>query len=332
MKISIFVVLPTTESKQGKLPFCEIQPTREASAEYSYTFAGWDTDGDGQAEPLSAVNSDLKLTAVFTAAKREYEVKWIFRDGINSTQTISEKYFYGDMPEYKGIVISPENETFISWDKSISQVTGNAEYTACYNKTASGTMIFKNTHFETSWGMKFATTISVSGVTDMTQTVVTMKFDSAVAALVSYTCCENVTVISESEGELTIAICNMTGDADMPILDMVFRTGDAVDIGEHSFVDIISKDTIVNGMSSMNIYQKGDVNMDGKVNVRDLNLIRQHMLKIIVLSDIQKRYANVYMDFDIDGVDIINVRDLNMLRQYILNIITVIPIGEKIGQ
>lgn len=56
------------------------------------------------------------------------------------------------------------------------------------------------------------------------------------------------------------------------------------------------------------------------------------MLKIIVLSDIQKRYANVYMDFDIDGVDIINVRDLNMLRQYILNIITVIPIGEKIGQ
>ena len=66
--------------------------------------------------------------------------------------------------------------------------------------------------------------------------------------------------------------------------------------------------------------------MDGKVNVRDLNLVRQHILNIVVLNDTQKRYANAYMDFDTDGKDIINVRDLNMIRQYILHVISVIPI------
>ena len=160
----------------------------------------------------------------------------------------------------------------------------------------------------------------------MTQTLITLKFNSDIARLISYTCRDNVTVVSNTNGELTIAVYNMTSDTVIPVLDLTFVTDDMLEDGTYEFVSVESNDIVVNNISSMTIYKKGDINMDGKVNVRDLNLVRQHILNIVVLNDTQKRYANAYMDFDTDGKDIINVRDLNMIRQYILHVISVIPI------
>ena len=312
---------------KGKVPVCDVTPSKTTEDVATlYTFAGWDVNGDGKADTIPATDKDMVLTAVYTEVKKEYTVTWVLKNGYNSSFSITETYSYGDIPEYKGVMMSPENEVFSSWNVAIAPVTENVVYEACYIKNSFGRATIENTPFSTAWGLNFNTTLSLSGISGMTQTLITLKFNSDIARLISYTCRDNVTVVSDTDGELTIAVYNMTSDTVIPILDLTFVTDDMLEDGTYEFVSVESNDIVVNNISSMTIYKKGDINMDGKVNVRDLNLVRQHILNIVVLNDTQKRYANAYMDFDTDGKDIINVRDLNMIRQYILHVISVIPI------
>ena len=312
---------------KGKVPVCDIIPSKTTDDVATlYTFAGWDVNGDGKADIIPAADKDMVLTAVYTEVKKEYTVTWVLKNGYNSSFSITETYSYGDIPEYKGVMMSPENEVFSSWNATIAPVTENVVYEACYIKNSFGRATIENTPFSTAWGVNFNTTLSLSGISGMTQTLITLKFNSDIARLISYTCRDNVTVVSDTNGELTIAVYNMTSDTVIPVLDLTFVTDDMLEDGTYEFVSVESNDIVVNNISSMTIYKKGDINMDGKVNVRDLNLVRQHILNIVVLNDTQKRYANAYMDFDTDGKDIINVRDLNMIRQYILHVISVIPI------
>ena len=312
---------------KGKVPVCDVTPSKTTEDVATlYTFAGWDVNGDGKADTIPATYKDMVLTAVYTEVKKEYTVTWVLKNGYNSSFSITETYSYGDIPEYKGVMMSPENEVFSSWNVAIAPVTENVVYEACYIKNSFGRATIENTPFSTAWGLNFNTTLSLSGISGMTQTLITLKFDSDIARLISYTCRDNVTVVSDTNGELTIAVYNMTSDTVIPVLDLTFVTDDMLEDGTYEFVSVESNDIVVNNISSMTIYKKGDINMDGKVNVRDLNLVRQHILNIVVLNDTQKRYANAYMDFDTDGKDIINVRDLNMIRQYILHVISVIPI------
>ena len=312
---------------KGKVPVCDVIPSKTTDDIATlYTFAGWDVNGDGKADTIPATDKDMVLTAVYTEVKKEYTVTWVLKNGYNSSFSITETYSYGDIPEYKGVMMSPENEVFSSWNVAIAPVTENVVYEACYIKNSFGRATIENTPFSTAWGLNFNTTLSLSGISGMTQTLITLKFNSDIARLISYTCRDNVTVVSDTDGELTIAVYNMTSDTVIPILDLTFVTDDMLEDGTYEFVSVESNDIVVNNISSMTIYKKGDINMDGKVNVRDLNLVRQHILNIVVLNDTQKRYANAYMDFDTDGKDIINVRDLNMIRQYILHVISVIPI------
>ena len=312
---------------KGKVPVCDVIPSKTTDDIATlYTFAGWDVNGDGKADTIPAADKDMVLTAVYTEVKKEYTVTWVLKNGYNSSFSITETYSYGDIPEYKGVMMSPENEVFSSWNATIAPVTENVVYEACYIKNSFGRATIENTPFSTAWGLNFNTTLSLSGISGMTQTLITLKFNSDIARLISYTCRDNVTVVSNTNGELTIAVYNMTSDTVIPVLDLTFVTDDMLEDGTYEFVSVESNDIVVNNISSMTIYKKGDINMDGKVNVRDLNLVRQHILNIVVLNDTQKRYANAYMDFDTDGKDIINVRDLNMIRQYILHVISVIPI------
>ena len=312
---------------KGKVPVCDVIPSKTTDDIATlYTFAGWDVNGDGKADTIPETDKDMVLTAVYTEVKKEYTVTWVLKNGYNSSFSITETYSYGDIPEYKGVMMSPENEVFSSWNVAIAPVTENVVYEACYIKNSFGRATIENTPFSTAWGLNFNTTLSLSGISGMTQTLITLKFNSDIARLISYTCRDNVTVVSDTDGELTIAVYNMTSDTVIPILDLTFVTDDMLEDGTYEFVSVESNDIVVNNISSMTIYKKGDINMDGKVNVRDLNLVRQHILNIVVLNDTQKRYANAYMDFDTDGKDIINVRDLNMIRQYILHVISVIPI------
>jgi len=114
-------------------------PVRPPDMVYSYTFAGWDSDGDGIADiqPGAAIfaHEDMNLYAVYDTAYIEYKVKFYGRGG----ELISEKtYHYGEpveMPEVQSFREGKYSYTFVGWDSEVAgTVTGNASYTAVFTE------------------------------------------------------------------------------------------------------------------------------------------------------------------------------------------------------
>ena len=103
--------------------------TKESTAEYTYTFAGW-TPGIG------IVTSDAEYTATFTQTKNSYLITFQNEDG---TVLSSDNYEYGTMPTIPTAPTKPADGantyTFAGWDKEIAPVTEATTYTATYNAT-----------------------------------------------------------------------------------------------------------------------------------------------------------------------------------------------------
>lgn len=68
----------------------------------------------------------------------------------------------------------------------------------------------------------------------------------------------------------------------------------------------------------------GDVNFDGKVNVKDATMIQKAVAKIITLTDIESICSDVNADKKV------NVKDATAIQKYVAKIETGLPIGEKI--
>ena len=119
--------------KQEKLEYgttpAHADITKESTAEYTYTFAGW-TPGIG------IVTSDAEYTATFTQTKRSYVITFKNEDGsLISTAEVE----YGTMPTIPTAPTKPADGantyTFAGWDKEIVTVTEAATYTATYTAT-----------------------------------------------------------------------------------------------------------------------------------------------------------------------------------------------------
>lgn len=63
----------------------------------------------------------------------------------------------------------------------------------------------------------------------------------------------------------------------------------------------------------------GDVNLDGKINVIDANLVRRSAVRLLFLNNAQKEAA------DVNGDGSVNVIDANLIRRYIVNLIDKFP-------
>ena len=105
-------------------------PTKASTAQYSYTFSGWDKE-------ITAVTGDVTYTAQFTETTNTYTVTWIDGDG-NTLKT--DTVAYGTTPTYDGATPTKESNaqytyTFSGWDKAIAAVTGDVTYTAQFSDT-----------------------------------------------------------------------------------------------------------------------------------------------------------------------------------------------------
>lgn len=114
-------------------------PTKDEDAQYTYTFAGWDTNSDGEPDfagyTTPVVTSDLTCVAVFDKTVKQYTITWINWDG---TVLETDKVNYGDTPVYNGATpTKPEDAsytyTFAGWEPSVIPVTGDATYQAVFN-------------------------------------------------------------------------------------------------------------------------------------------------------------------------------------------------------
>ena len=123
-------ILGKTNVKRGETPeYIGETPTKDATAEFTYTFSGWTP------EPAAAT-ADMTYEANFTQAKRSYTVKFYNADG---TLLESKQVEYGVIPK---LGREPKKEgdaqysyKFKAWSPKLAPVTGDAEYCATYTKT-----------------------------------------------------------------------------------------------------------------------------------------------------------------------------------------------------
>ena len=112
---------------EGETP-THANPTKPATAEFSYTFTGW-------TPAVAAVTGDATYTATYNSTRNSYTVTWKNDDGSTIDQTVVE---YGVVPTHADPSKPATAEytyTFTGWTPNVVAVTGNATYTATYSST-----------------------------------------------------------------------------------------------------------------------------------------------------------------------------------------------------
>ena len=121
-------ILQSSKWNYGSTPSCSATPTKAATAQYTYTFAGWSS-------AIETVTGDATYTAEFNSTVNKYTITWNVDGNITT-----EQYEYGATPSFKGSTDKAADAqytyTFAGWNTEISEVTGDATYTATYNSTA----------------------------------------------------------------------------------------------------------------------------------------------------------------------------------------------------
>ena len=110
--------------------------SKESTAQYSYTFAGWSMTPGGtvDANALKNVTSDRSVYAVFTATVRTYTVTWMNGSTVLETDT---NVPYGTIPTYNGSEPVKEGEyAFNGWSPAVGAITGDTTYVAQFKSTA----------------------------------------------------------------------------------------------------------------------------------------------------------------------------------------------------
>ncbi len=113
----------------GEIPVPPAAPERPSTAEYTYTFSGWEPE-------VVAVTEAATYTATYTATKNKYKISFINYDGAEIESFDVE---YGEMPVPPAIPERPSTVeytyTFSGWEPEVVAVTGAATYTATYTAT-----------------------------------------------------------------------------------------------------------------------------------------------------------------------------------------------------
>lgn len=107
------------------------EPTKAQDAQYNYIFDGW-------SPKVSKVEADTEYVAVFKEETRKYTVTWKNYDG---TVLKEEEVLYGTLPNYVGSEPTKESTvehtyTFDRWSPAITELKGNAVYTATFKEEA----------------------------------------------------------------------------------------------------------------------------------------------------------------------------------------------------
>ena len=121
-------IISMQSCKYGSYPTIPTTPTKQATAEFSYTFAGWTPE-------VVAVTGDATYKATYTATKNSYTITWQNEDGSLIDQTTVE---YGVIPTHAEPTKEATAEytyTFAGWTPEVVAVTGDATYKATFNST-----------------------------------------------------------------------------------------------------------------------------------------------------------------------------------------------------
>ena len=131
-------VISSKNYKYGETPIAPADPVKQNTAEYTYTFNGWDN-------AIVQVQGPQTYKATYTATKNSYTITWQNEDGSLVDQTIVE---YGQIPAHADPVKLNTAEytyTFAGWTPVVVAVTGDATYKATFTATKNKYLItFRN--------------------------------------------------------------------------------------------------------------------------------------------------------------------------------------------
>lgn len=107
------------------------EPTKEATAQYTYFFNGWMPE-------IANVIEEVIYKATYRSEVNKYTVTWINED--ETTLEVDKNVPYGETPVYNGETPTKKADaqytyTFKEWSPEIAPVSGNATYKATYTKT-----------------------------------------------------------------------------------------------------------------------------------------------------------------------------------------------------
>ena len=123
-------LIDTTIVEYGGMP-THTNPTKPATAQYTYEFAGWDKE-------IAKVTGEATYTASFREIACEYTIKFVNYDG---TEIYGDKVAYGELPKYEGPTptrpaTAEYTYTFKGWEPELVKVTGDATYKATFREEA----------------------------------------------------------------------------------------------------------------------------------------------------------------------------------------------------
>ena len=133
-------VLKEDDVNYGTLPAAPTEtPTKEADAQYTYTFKGWDKE-------IAEVKGEATYNAEFDSTLRSYKITFKNGEQVLKEETVN----YGTLPTPPADMPTKEADaqytyTFKGWDKTVEKVTGEATYNAEFTSTLRSYKItFKN--------------------------------------------------------------------------------------------------------------------------------------------------------------------------------------------
>ena len=121
-------IISMQSCKYGSYPTIPSTPTKQATAEFSYTFAGWTPS-------VVAVTGDVTYKATFNATRNSYTITWQDENGALIDQTTVE---YGQIPAHADPIKQNTAEytyTFAGWTPAVVAVTSDATYKATFAAT-----------------------------------------------------------------------------------------------------------------------------------------------------------------------------------------------------
>lgn len=108
----------------GELPAYGGTPQKAEDGAFVYVFEGW-------SPTVTTVTKDVTYTAIFTAHPRICKIQWVIGE-----QTETEEYEPGELPAYPSTPALPMDGryryVFKGWTPEITEVTGDAVYTAIF--------------------------------------------------------------------------------------------------------------------------------------------------------------------------------------------------------
>ena len=118
-----WTVLKTGKVDEWQTPTPPADPTRSPTAQYTYTFAGWNPT-------VWPISKKTTYTATYTATVNKYDITFVDEDW--TTELDSQELDYWATPVYAGETPTKTGYTFSGWTPTIATVTADATYTATY--------------------------------------------------------------------------------------------------------------------------------------------------------------------------------------------------------